>query len=332
MSITFDNEIIKRLNIVKNFFKTFKIDINLLKADKSSACKGLFYSSLMLRYENKDLISLISQLPKNLSDEDLDLIVNKLRVAIVFGSWSVTKRIYQLDTALQVELAETRLPEIIPKSIFENFPLQSIAVEFACPIETKFSDEDVEKTTLSGVIITKDNSYDTESSEIYSVISFSFITLCGSNDLVKTLVISKEGLNCSELDKLDIYDDILLTKFSLNLALYLCSEKPDVSMLETPTIRRKIKFKSKLLKQGVFNSDYSFAPKITHYSVGALFRKSFDRNQRELPDGVMKLEHSKRPHARRGHWHTFWTGKRGSDEQKAVVKFLVPMLIHGNKR
>lgn len=40
---------------------------------------------------------------------------------------------------------------------------------------------------------------------------------------------------------------------------------------------------------------------------------------------------SKSPHVRRAHFHKFWVGKRGTSERKKVVKFLSPMLIHGDK-
>lgn len=37
---------------------------------------------------------------------------------------------------------------------------------------------------------------------------------------------------------------------------------------------------------------------------------------------------AKRPHLRKGHFHTFWVGKRGTDERKQVVKFVLPTFIH----
>ncbi len=38
----------------------------------------------------------------------------------------------------------------------------------------------------------------------------------------------------------------------------------------------------------------------------------------------------KRPHARRGHWHNYWTGPR-SGERKLVLRWVEPMFIHGGE-
>lgn len=40
---------------------------------------------------------------------------------------------------------------------------------------------------------------------------------------------------------------------------------------------------------------------------------------------------AKKSHIRRGHWHHYWTGKRGSDERKLIVKFLMPVIVNGDE-
>ena len=34
------------------------------------------------------------------------------------------------------------------------------------------------------------------------------------------------------------------------------------------------------------------------------------------------------PHTRRGHWHHYWTGKRGTDERKLILKWTFETAIH----
>lgn len=34
-------------------------------------------------------------------------------------------------------------------------------------------------------------------------------------------------------------------------------------------------------------------------------------------------------HIRRGHWHRYWVGKKGSTERKLILKFIAPILVHG---
>lgn len=38
---------------------------------------------------------------------------------------------------------------------------------------------------------------------------------------------------------------------------------------------------------------------------------------------------AKSPHSRKGHWHHFWTGKRGTEERKLILKWVAPMFING---
>ena len=37
----------------------------------------------------------------------------------------------------------------------------------------------------------------------------------------------------------------------------------------------------------------------------------------------------KRPHTRRGHWHHYWKGERGSSHRKLILKWLAPIFIKG---
>lgn len=39
-------------------------------------------------------------------------------------------------------------------------------------------------------------------------------------------------------------------------------------------------------------------------------------------------ESAKSPHSRKDHWHHFWTGKRGTEERKLILKWVAPMFIN----
>ena len=60
--------------------------------------------------------------------------------------------------------------------------------------------------------------------------------------------------------------------------------------------------------------------------VGAAIRKARVRyeQRRETagPGGA------KRPHARRGHWHHYWTGQKDTPERKLVLKWTAPTFVH----
>ena len=110
--------------------------------------------------------------------------------------------------------------------------------------------------------------------------------------------------------------------FAIQLMLYLIAQNADISDDQPYRKPRRV-------IQDRFKEVHS-------YSVGVRIGATI----RSLPtlrnaggggcagDGVEGSP--KRPHARRGHWHNYWTGPR-SGERKLVLRWVAPMFIHGGK-
>jgi hypothetical protein len=114
----------------------------------------------------------------------------------------------------------------------------------------------------------------------------------------------------------------------VNLLLYLCSEKPDIpDETELRTKRSR--------------DSYGNPKRAVQWDVGtrigAALRKATERDVAEdVDDGAneatgsdtKKPHASPRPHMRRAHWHSFWTGKRNSAERKLVLRWLPPITVN----
>lgn len=109
----------------------------------------------------------------------------------------------------------------------------------------------------------------------------------------------------------------------VSLILFICSESPDITNLESPE-NQPSRPQAKKTKKGwrLFPAD-----KVKNWSVGSRYGEMFRRDIHEYQSTSGRTV---KPHLRRGHYHTYWTGKRGSDEQKAVLKFVMPMIVRAS--
>lgn len=75
------------------------------------------------------------------------------------------------------------------------------------------------------------------------------------------------------------------------------------------------------------------------YRIGSQIRrmKANDHDQSENADQseatvrAYQKGSKKAPHARRGHWHHYWIGKRETDERKLILKWVAPIFINGDE-
>lgn len=160
--------------------------------------------------------------------------------------------------------------------------------------------------------------------------------------LDKTLAEAKK--NIAERDLSPDYDYVLESGQELiiehaakllQLVLYICADNSEKEEdLEQKNITRR-------------NPESERKPKDTFreirkwdvgYRIGSSIRrmKSEEHNDRDterIIDGREEKERKssrKSPHARRGHWHHFWTGQRDSDGRKLILKWIAPLFVNGD--
>ena len=108
----------------------------------------------------------------------------------------------------------------------------------------------------------------------------------------------------------------------INLVLYLCSNEPDISDIDQSDCS-PLNPRPKKTKKGwrLFPAN-----KVKRWLVGGNIGNKL-RQQPNQGDGRVA---ARRTHLRRGHYHTYLIGKRNSDEQKVILKWLYPMIVGGS--
>lgn len=113
-----------------------------------------------------------------------------------------------------------------------------------------------------------------------------------------------------------------------NIVLYLCSEERDVT---APADFERMARAQAIFRMKTRNFQAKHIAKWeVGYRIGAELRKS-------MPEQSSADEHSSgsgipvRPHIRRAHWHSFWTGpKNDKTKQQVKVRWLPPILVNVN--
>ena len=108
----------------------------------------------------------------------------------------------------------------------------------------------------------------------------------------------------------------------VSIILYICGNEPDLSNLEEPNTHPQ-RPQPKKTKKGwrLFPAE-----KIKTWSVGQKIGKQL----RQTLDEFANTDRKVKAHLRRGHHKTYWTGKRGSDEQKPVSRWIPPAIVGGD--
>ena len=241
--------------------------------------------------------------------------------------WSRNKMIYQFDVTLADTLAAQSLDGKIPTDILDYLPYPCVYIQRKTMILEKevtgfFAWLDTvgdENTKTLRILFTQADGY------AYST----RLPILGGTIHESILAVLNDG----KKDGVENYSDDDVRKSPVtqtftecvNLILYLCSEKPDMSDDTELKTRR--------------SRDISGNPKrAATWEVGtrigtALRKAKRAENEPEETESeetvTNKQSHgTPRPHLRRAHWHSFWTGKRGGSERKLVLRWLPPIAVN----
>ena len=129
-------------------------------------------------------------------------------------------------------------------------------------------------------------------------------------------------------DNVDVTaDDARMILSAIQLLLYIVSQDADVADAPAP-LRPQRDRKSPKSINLIRDKAGDISHKEVGVRVGAAIRKARIRyeQRREAagPGGT------KRPHARRGHWHHYWTGAMDTPERKLVLKWTAPTFVHAD--
>lgn len=243
------------------------------------------------------------------------------------SAWRQTKGIYRFDETILDALWETPITGDIPVEILQHLPEWCVYIE--TPGKTAF------ESKLYGFYAHLDfnmNDFKTElcllldTSVGLSPVSLPLIgSLKDSIEHVANLTTKRIPAIKEKLDELDVKNPKYYEPWVSTL-LYLCSQAAEIRDA-TGTSRQPKNPKSQHTKSGIktFAATTPTTWEVA-FRLGAALRTAQDK---EVEKTVNEGEnHARpRPHIRRAHWHTFWTGPRDG-ERKARVKWLPPIPVN----
>ena len=270
-------------------------------------------------------------------------IIHELVAALI---WTRNKMVYRFDGTLADTLAAQRLDGGIPSEIFDCLPYPCVYIERNMAIEghetTGFFawlDWGVkDNTRLLRLLFPQPNN-----KSIPFVLPISGGTINdGILELFNNYAISAGRKNYTAKD---MRNSPMVQSFigCINILLYLCSEKPDMP--------DDTKLRARRSRDTYGNPKRAVAWEVGT-RIGAALRKAIksEAENEALPDNgavngseaendsattigneakTDKPPHSSpRPHLRRAHWHSFWTGKRDGAERKLILRWLPPMAVN----
>lgn len=243
----------------------------------------------------------------------------KAQIISVLAPWRESKEIFVLDPDVEKILSEQNDAKI-DSEILLKLPYDSFY------IKTNFLDAE---EGVDGFFVSLD--YDKKGNEIrftYVCDDLSYFEI----PLILEYETIQQALDAlyKDLDNDEWVDDEWNQKLcdllncSLQFVLYILSVNAEI---EENEVQKKV-YKPSNGSAKVVKDKYSEIRKWdVGYRIGAIIRDNKARIEQEREYKTHPGSHaSKRPHMRRGHWHSFWTGpKKGN--RKLVLHWIPPTFI-----
>lgn len=251
-------------------------------------------------------------------------------VMVGLSAWRIHKQMYKFDEDLEKMLLNQKEEDLIlPVEVINNLPFSCIYIETksiygADGVFAYFEDYNGQME-LRFLLV----GYDKENIEESDIIPALINLTPGKTikELIDSLV--EEECNLAKVELGEVTQESVMVhdiiSSALQLVLYICAQNSEID--EDPE-QKKIARKP---KDFAFIKDkYREVQKWNCGTTTGEMIREYRRNQTQYeydPDPG-KTGKAKRPHSRRGHWHSYWLGKRGTPERRIVLKWLAPMFIH----
>jgi hypothetical protein len=277
-------------------------------------------------------MSYASLIPDRTETGDFDM--NRIAQVAALGAWRVTQGIYRFDETVLDALWTTPVNGEIPSAVLCALPEWCVYIEtpgrlFArAPINgffcfLQFEDDDQQTDLI--ILLDLASSADFLPSfpirlgkDLLSAAADSQKSLEEALRLDPTLNIFREALDVSAQDIVATCSPLIST------VLYLCSTNAEIPGRDT-RLPQPVNTKH---GQRLFPTDRSHVWEVG-FRIGASIRRSVEAGHGATSKGAHA---GPRPHIRRAHWHSFWTGPRAGSpghgpEQKLVLHWLPPIPV-----
>lgn len=268
------------------------------------------------------------------------------------AAWRITQGIYRIDPDLFAALWTTSLTGNLPGELLYRIPEWCVYIEAPKGYE-------LNSQPLYGWFVHLEYDVNSGRSELRFVFDLegglvSYMLHLSADTLKECIAETveegkKQGLMHSQdkdikklLDVIDMAEteeketierqDIVLSPF-VSVLLYLCSVAADIADSRGKKKRpgnprpRKTK-KGMRVFPTAGNTTW-----LVGYRVGAALRRGARGEEAEAVTGTVPGAHAPlRPHIRRAHWHSYWTGPKKEPARRCVVvKWIHPVLVGGGE-
>lgn len=246
-------------------------------------------------------------------------------------AWGMTKGVYRFDQTLLEELTKTSESDDIPCEQLTRLP------QWACFVD--LGNNSLEGIELPNSVIL----YNTLMNELplffaieifqkdSKVERINCLTLPISENSIPEFV--RKSFNSSDDDGYseewinwkinDLNTEFGKIKKYLNIALYLTSDEPDI------TVNDKAKKPEK--KVEIVNGKVQIPKEVRNWDVGIRVGAQLRKLKKDYLEKSATTSNStkgKRPHIRRAHWHIYWVGSK-SVQQEIKLNWVMPTLVGG---
>lgn len=243
------------------------------------------------------------------------------------ATWRYTKTLYNFNAEIQEQLLKSEFKGDLPVELLERLPEYCVCIKLAQPIELPMLDY---QKGIDHIFVSLNKMGDNKKSLIVTTYSSNNCTwgnvwlelnkeikMYHNEDLLEHIV--------GKFDKKDIertsknYERTI--RQVLPYILYIISDKPDIQGIN------KEEHKAVNVQEVHKKGEVRLFPanKVTEWNVGNNIAEKIKQYCSSASNGG-----TVRPHIRRGHWHTYWTGSR-SGKQEPVIHWLFPMLVNEDK-
>lgn len=256
------------------------------------------------------------------------------------ASWRLHKQVYQFTPEMEEMLMKQNDNKdiIVPVDVFDNLPYQCIYIKLNQNDEydgffVHFDDNTTAKR-LELRLLFLDKNNDWKALFLFiekgKTLKDNIINILEENERIKRA--SHIKLSSSKEDLIQNYIDMIGPY--LQLILYICAENKEIE--ENPKQKKITKkpknknfIKDKYREVQIWDLGLQTTEAIRKYNKS---HSTFHHDTEDTDIHTTGNGTPKRPHSRRGHWHHYWTGAKGTQERKLVLKWVAPTFIHSGTK
>lgn len=247
---------------------------------------------------------------------------------VALGTWQFSKGIYKIDPDLMTALSESAISGNIPSEILYKLP------EWCIYVETPgYSYMGIQ---IEGFWAHLEYDINHDRPELRLLLNTDFVRIpvplhLGEWSLldsiqkasaVAEMVAESMGVSIIGLEEVTKLSVAALSPL-ISILLYICSEKPEIDDNRLPGVSPSLAQPAKTKKGWKLIPRGSARTWNVGNQIGSILRAADENAEPSVSTGRRN-----RAHVRRGHWHTFWTGKK-TEKQKPILNWIPPLIAGG---